>query len=103
LPVEGLGLIVGARHDAYELNMDVYNSANYVAGSFNGFTSRSGGQTQVEALFAQLNYDIERLRFSIDPTWHGELPRSYFYAADDSFKAHSGILTEEKLQEFFPH
>ena len=58
LPVEGLGLIVGARHDAYELNMDVYNSANYVAGSFNGFTSRSGGQTQVEALFAQLNYDI---------------------------------------------
>lgn len=45
---------------------------------------------------------IERLRFSIDPSWHGELPRSYFYAADHSFQAHSGILTEEKLREFFP-
>lgn len=45
---------------------------------------------------------IERLRFSIDPAWHGELPRSYFYKADHSFTAHSGILTREKLMEFFP-
>lgn len=45
---------------------------------------------------------IERLRFSIDPAWHGELPRSYFYTADHSFTAHSGILTREKLMEFFP-
>lgn len=44
---------------------------------------------------------IERLRFSIDPAWHGELPRSYFYADDHSFTAHSGILTREKLMEFF--
>lgn len=42
---------------------------------------------------------IERLRFSIDPAWHGELPRSYFYSADHSFTAHSGILTREKLME----
>jgi hypothetical protein len=45
---------------------------------------------------------IERLRFSIDPTWYGELPRSYFYGADHSYQAHSGILTETKLREFFP-
>ncbi|MDP1933144.1 MAG: hypothetical protein Q8L60_16970 [Gammaproteobacteria bacterium] len=45
---------------------------------------------------------IERLRFSIDPAWHGELPRSYFYTADHTFTAHSGILTREKLMEFFP-
>jgi len=43
---------------------------------------------------------IERLRFSIDPSWYGELPRSYFYARDHSFTAHSGILTREKLLEF---
>jgi len=42
---------------------------------------------------------VERLRFSIDPSWHGELPRSYFYAKDHSFTAHSGILTREKLLE----
>lgn len=58
LGVEGLGLIVGARHDAYELNMDVYSSDNYRAGEFNGYTSRSGGETQMSAVFAQMNWDI---------------------------------------------
>jgi hypothetical protein len=42
---------------------------------------------------------VERLRFSIDPGWYGELPRSYFYDKDHSFIAHSGILTREKLLE----
>jgi thiol-disulfide isomerase/thioredoxin len=45
---------------------------------------------------------VERLRFSIDPMWYGELPRSYFFAPDHSFTAHSGILTAEKLAELFP-
>jgi thiol-disulfide isomerase/thioredoxin len=46
---------------------------------------------------------VERLRFSIDPMWYGELPRSYFFAPDHSFTAHSGILTDEKLAELFPY
>jgi thiol-disulfide isomerase/thioredoxin len=46
---------------------------------------------------------VERLRFSIDPMWYGELPRSYFFAPDHSFTAHSGILTAEKLAELFPY
>lgn len=45
---------------------------------------------------------IERLRFSIDPGWYGELPRSYFYNDTHGSVAHSGILTREKLLEFFP-
>jgi thiol-disulfide isomerase/thioredoxin len=40
----------------------------------------------------------ERLRYSIDPDWYGELPRSYFYRADGSREAHSGLLTRERLQ-----
>jgi len=46
---------------------------------------------------------VERLRFSIDPMWYGELPRSYFFTPDHSFTAHSGILTAEKLAELFPY
>lgn len=46
---------------------------------------------------------VERLRFSIDPSWYGELPRSYFFDADHTMKAHSGILTEEKLREMLPY
>lgn len=45
---------------------------------------------------------VERLRYSVDPLWHGELPRSYFFKADGSFESHSGILTREQLGEFFP-
>lgn len=46
---------------------------------------------------------VEKLRFSIDPLWHGELPRSYFFAQDHSFEAHSGVLSRDQLQAFFPH
>lgn len=45
---------------------------------------------------------IERLRFSIDPNWYGELPRSYFYNAEHAFTAHSGILTRETLLSMLP-
>lgn len=44
----------------------------------------------------------ERLRFSIDPNWYGELPRSYFFTADHRMSAHSGIMTPELLKEWFP-
>ncbi len=41
----------------------------------------------------------EPLRFSIDPQWFGELPRSYFYAPDHSVTAHSGVLKPEFLEQ----
>ncbi|MCC4119053.1 hypothetical protein LLG90_27310, partial [Aromatoleum toluclasticum] len=34
----------------------------------------------------------ERLRQRIDPTWFGELPRSYFYRAGQPRQARSGLL-----------
>ena len=44
---------------------------------------------------------VEKLRFSIDPNWFGELPRSYFFSTDQTFRAHSGIVSEELLAEWF--
>ena len=43
----------------------------------------------------------ERLRFSIDPAWFGELPRSYFFDSQHAMQSHSGIMTHELLQEWF--
>jgi hypothetical protein len=40
------------------------------------------------------------LRFSIDPQWFGELPRSYYFDADHQFEAHSGIMTEAQLRSW---
>lgn len=49
-------------------------------------------------LFAENN--IERLRYSIDPEWYGELPRNYFYDVNSSRLGFSGKLTEEVLLEW---
>jgi hypothetical protein len=35
----------------------------------------------------------EHLRYAIDPNWHGEMPRSYWFNAGGERVAHSGVLT----------
>ncbi|MFT6906685.1 MAG: thiol-disulfide isomerase/thioredoxin [Oleiphilaceae bacterium] len=42
----------------------------------------------------------ERLRYKIDPNWYGELPRTYFYEANHTRMAHSGMLTKAQLQQW---
>jgi thiol-disulfide isomerase/thioredoxin len=44
---------------------------------------------------------VERLRYTIDPNWYGELPRSYFFDKDHNMQSHSGIMTRELLQDWF--
>lgn len=39
----------------------------------------------------------ERLRYEIDPSWYGEMPRSYFYAADGSRTGLSGGLKHDQI------
>ena len=58
LGVDRLGLVTGIRRESYEMNFDVYGSNNYVAGTKDFFTSRSGGETEILAAFAQFNYQI---------------------------------------------
>jgi hypothetical protein len=41
-----------------------------------------------------------RLRYKLDQNWAGELPRSYFYAADSSRQAFSGSLDVDQLKEW---
>ncbi len=42
----------------------------------------------------------ERLRFEIDRSWYGELPRSYFFTSKNEKQVVSGILSKEKLLEW---
>lgn len=41
----------------------------------------------------------ERLRYSIDPEWFGEIPRSYRYT-EGTRKATSGLLSETELRSW---
>jgi iron complex outermembrane receptor protein len=59
LGVPGLSLVTGARHESYELNLDVFASNNFSAASKDSITSSSGGETEVNALYAQLNWEID--------------------------------------------
>lgn len=39
----------------------------------------------------------ERLRFEIDPRWHGELPRTYFYDREHRIETVSGVVPKQQL------
>lgn len=83
--IEGVGLIVGARTDAYELNMDVYDSPNYRTGSFANYTSRSGGQTQMDALFAQIDWRInEQWDMGLGLRWESFSSDKGYFSDDDA-------------------
>lgn len=58
LGIDGLALATGLRYESYELNLDIFDSDDYAAGSKNRFTSRSGGETELLAAFAQLNWQL---------------------------------------------
>lgn len=42
----------------------------------------------------------EQLRFEVDRSWYGELPRSYIYKELEKLYVESGVLSEEKLIHF---
>lgn len=42
---------------------------------------------------------IEKLRFSIDPQWYGELPRSYLYQNNERW-GHSGLIDQTRLWDW---
>jgi len=43
----------------------------------------------------------EQLRYAVDPKWHGELPRSYWFDAQGRrIGVHSGLITPELIARF---
>jgi hypothetical protein len=44
--------------------------------------------------------DDERLRYSIDKQWYGELPRTYYYDKAHQIKSLSGSQDEEWLKQW---
>lgn len=44
----------------------------------------------------------EQLRYAIDPKWHGEMPRSYWFNARGEAVAYSGMITPEIVVTLSP-
>ena len=43
---------------------------------------------------------VERLRYEIDASWYGELPRTYFFDSLGKAKGVSGVLDEARLENW---
>ena len=43
----------------------------------------------------------ERLRHAIDPAWHGEIPRTYFFDGEAGVVARSGVVDSAWLGDWF--
>ena len=43
----------------------------------------------------------ERLRYSVDPTWHGELPRAVFFSSKHEPTVHSGVPDADWTKAWF--
>ncbi|MFO1447240.1 MAG: TlpA disulfide reductase family protein [Opitutaceae bacterium] len=43
---------------------------------------------------------VERLRYSVDKRWAGELPRTYFFTATHERTAHSGVVDAKWLNDW---
>jgi thiol-disulfide isomerase/thioredoxin len=67
------------------------------AGSQAGSKSKRVGK--VESWVFADSY-TERLRFEIDAQWYGELPRTYFYDASGKATGISGVLDEDKTEQW---
>ncbi len=57
------------------------------------------GLTTVDNWVFAENY-VEKLRYNIDPAWHGELPRSYFYSPSSKRIAVSGAITRDQIESW---
>jgi thiol-disulfide isomerase/thioredoxin len=44
----------------------------------------------------------EQLRYSIDPKWRGELPRSYWFSSRGEALPHSGLITADTVARLLP-
>ncbi|MBV1883706.1 MAG: TonB-dependent receptor [Pseudomonadales bacterium] len=85
LGVENLSLVTGARHEAYELNIDVFDSTNYATGSKDTLSDSSGGESSLTAAFAQFIWEIdERWDSSVGLRYESWKSKNGYYVDDDA-------------------
>ena len=56
---DALSLVTGYGYEHYGLGVDNFSSANYLAGAKTSATTSSGGETSIEAVYAQLGWQVD--------------------------------------------
>ena len=82
---EALSMVSGVRHESYSLNVDVYDSNNYDRGSKDTLSDSSGGESALNAAFAQVNWIIdERWDTAFGVRYEAWTSDNGYYADDDT-------------------
>ncbi len=81
--LNGLEVVTGLRVESYELNLNQFDSPNYKNAVKGDLTSQFGGQTDIQALFAQLNLEL---------TTHWDISTGLRY---EVFNSHGGYYSDE--------
>ncbi len=84
--VDGLSLVAGFRHENYALNISVFDSNDYHAGSADSITNSSGGKTAIDALYSQANWQMS-------PKWQGAFGLRY-----EHFRSYGGYYDDDDSQ-----
>ena len=96
---EELVLLSGLLKKHPDLDLVLVSTDTPEEGEAIGATLRQSGLGSAEAwVFA--DPFVERLRFEIDPKWHGELPRTYLYDPSHKARAFSGKLDGLQLEQW---
>lgn len=80
--------------DIVLVSTDTPEEEKSVAGALAKFSLNSA-----EAWLFSDSY-TERLRYEIDKTWQGELPRTYFFGANNEVKASSGKVEQDEVEQW---
>ena len=80
LGIKNLEFVSGFRHENYQLQRNLYHSTNYRAGDQTDLANSSGGETRINAVFSQLNWNI-------NPYWQLSLGGRYEF-----WQSHKGYL-----------
>ncbi|WP_245573489.1 TonB-dependent receptor [Marinimicrobium agarilyticum] len=81
---EGLSLVTGARTEAYELNLNIYDSDDYRNGEKTAAVGRSGGETRIDALYAQAAWQFH-------PQWDTTLGLRY-----EDWQSNNGYFSNDQ-------
>lgn len=85
LGVDGLSMLSGFRHEQYKLNIAVFDSEDYAAGLKNRYSARSGGETEVNAAFTQVRWEVaDRWELNFGLRYEAWQSHDGYYGKDQS-------------------
>ena len=81
--LERISLVTGLRHEQYQLAIDVFASEDYRLGQKSYYKARSGGETSLDSVFAQLHWDIgQRWEVGLGTRFESWRSRDGFFGND---------------------